>query len=341
MYYIGLDIHKKTISFCVKTADGTILEQGKIDARRETLEHWAARMPRPNSVAMEATMFTSWVYDFLVPRMDQVRVAHPAMLHAITAAKRKNDPLDASKITDLLRANLLPEAYMTPASIREQRTRLRFRTLVVRQTVQTKNRISGLLMEAGVEYNQGKLHQKAYFSQLLKDNTDLPEGLWSLLKLARNGVEFLNKMDRGLVQAIRKDALLKERIERLLTIPGVGPITALTWALEVGEIERFPNLAHAISYCGLCSAENNSAGIARRGPISKQRNHFLQTVLVEAAKLAPRWNPELARVYNEAKEKGNCNRATLAVARKLVAYLLAVDKRKTPFVREGAATAAA
>ena len=81
----------------------------------------------------------------------------------------------------------------------------------------------------------------------------------------------------------------------------------------------------------MCGAENSSGGKTERTPISKQRNKHLQTILVEAAKLAPRWNPDLALVYEREKQKGNRNRATLAVARKLVAYLMAVDREERPF----------
>ena len=81
-----------------------------------------------------------------------------------------------------------------------------------------------------------------------------------------------------------------------------------------------------MSYCGLTAASKSSAGNQQRGPISKQRNHWLQTTLIEAAKLSPRWNPQLAALHARELERGHCNRTTLAVARKLVAYLLAVDK---------------
>ncbi len=69
----------------------------------------------------------------------------------------------------------------------------------------------------------------------------------------------------------------------------------------------------------------------QRGPISKQRNPWLQTALIEAAKLAPRWNPQLAALHARELERGPRNRATLADARKLAAYLLAVDKQGQPF----------
>ena len=106
---------------------------------------------------------------------------------------------------------------------------------------------------------------------------------------------------------------------------------SLTWALEVGEVKRFPSMGQAASYSGLTSAQRGSAGQEQREPISKQRNKHLQTILIEAAKLAPRHNPQLAAVHERELQRGNRNRATLAVARKLVAYLMAVDKSGQPF----------
>src|ERR1700686_3463533 len=127
------------------------------------------------------------------------------------------------------------------------------------------------------------------------------------------------------------DPELAQRVARLMTISAVGVITALTWALEVGDPQRFPSCSDAMSYCGLTAALKSSAGKQQRGPISKQRNHWLQTTLIEAAKLAPRWNPQLAALHARELERGHRNRATLAVARKLVTYLLAVDKSGQAF----------
>ncbi len=134
------------------------------------------------------------------------------------------------------------------------------------------------------------------------------------------------------MSSLRRDPLLAERIERLRTVPGVGPITALTWALEMGEISRFRSIRHAISYCGLCGDQRSSAEKSIRTPLSKQRNKNIQFVLIEAAKLAPRHDHDLASLYAREKQKGNANQATLAVARKLVVYLMAVDRGQRDFV---------
>ena len=105
----------------------------------------------------------------------------------------------------------------------------------------------------------------------------------------------------------------------------------MTWALEVGDAKRFSSIKKAISYCGLCGAEKSSRSTVQRTPLSKQCNKNLQTTLIEAAKTAPRNSPELAMLYDKEKQKRNANRATLAVARKLVTYLMAVDRGQRNF----------
>jgi len=100
----------------------------------------------------------------------------------------------------------------------------------------------------------------------------------------------------------------------------------------VGDVQRFSSIKKAISYCGLCGAEKSSGNTVQRTPLSKQRNKHLQTTLIEAAKMAPRNSADLAMLYDKEKQKGNANRATLAVARKLVAYLVAVDRRQKEFL---------
>lgn len=332
MHYIGFDIHKKVISFCVKLADGTIVDQGMLRANRQTLTNWAGERKTPWHGAMEATLFTGWVYDHLLPYADELLVAHPAMLKAISAAKKKNDAADAEMIADLLRCNLLPVCYMAPEEHRNLRRVLRYRNFLVSEAIRMKNKTSGLLMEVGAEYTKSKLHGKKYFNELLDSLEHVPDSVCDLLKITRSNLETFTRLQKSLVCALRSDPLISQRVELLMSIPGVGEVTALTWVLEIGDPHRFNRISKAVSYCGLCSAQKQSAGKNQRGPISKQRNKHLQSVLIEAAKLAPRWNPQLAEVHERETTRGNRNRATLAVARKLVAYMLVVDKSGQPFI---------
>jgi transposase len=326
-HYVGLDVHKKIIAFCLKQADGRIVKEGTIPARRSALAAWEAQLPRPWLGAMEATLFTGWIYDFLLPRAQELKVGHSLMLRAICAAKKKNDRVDARKLADALRCDLLPECYMAPAEIRELRQVLRYRNLMVRESVRLQNKTAGLLMESGAEYDKKKLDGKKYFRELLATVEDVPDSVLELLRLNRSTQEVFDQNQRRLIRGLQEHPLLAERLKRLMTIPGIGEVTALTWALEVGDPGRFRSVKRAVSYCGLCSGQHESAGKNRRGPLSKQRNKHLQTILIEAAKLAPRWNEPLAREHAKALSRGaDCNQATLQVARKLVAFLLAVDR---------------
>lgn len=329
-HYIGLDIHKKWIFYCAKTKDGTAVEEGKIAATKPAVRNWAEQRSEPWMGGLEATMFSGWIYDELKPYAATLKVGHPAMLKAIAASKKKNDRVDARKIADLLRCDLLPECYMAPSWVRELRRVLRYRNLVVRQAVRLKNRMAGLLMEQGVSYDAARLHRKRYFGELLR-SLETPRSVLQLLRLSRASLEMFQSVERRLVRELEQNGKLRARVERLQTIRGVGPILALTWALEVAEVERFSSIDKAVSYCGLTSAQRESAGKEHRGPISKQRNRHLQTMLVEAAKLAPRWNPQLKALHERELARGNRNRATLAVARKLVAYLMAVDRSGQAF----------
>src|ERR1700722_265935 len=264
MYYIALDVHKKTISYCVKDASGQVHGEGKIGATRNDLDWWMKTLPQPWTVAMEATIFTGWIYDHLHPHASQVKVAHPVMLRAIALAKKKNDRIDAAKICDCLRCDFLPECHMASTAIRERRRTLRYRNLLVRQVVQMKNKTSTLLMEAGVSYNKQRLHKAGYFRELLATNPDINDGLGSLLRVCRETVVRLQRTESARVRSLERDPQLLVRVERLQTIPAVGPITALTWALEAGDVKRFSSIKKAVSYCGLCGAEKSSGNTTQR-----------------------------------------------------------------------------
>ena len=256
------------------------------------------------------------------------------MLRAIAAAKKKNDRIDAGKIADCLRCDFLPECHMATAEIRDRRRHaLRYRSLVLKQMVQMKNRVSGLLMETGVSYNKQRLHKVGYFAELMTANEDVHESIRPLLNLSRGMISRSQKLDYALVSSLERDPLLAQRLQNLRTVPGVGPITALTWALEIGDFTRFSSIKQAISYCGLMRrAKVSSAG-------QGDANADLQAAEQAFAKHADRSSQTgAARVTRAGRDpgqrtwkRGEPNRATLAVARKMVSYTPAVERRKQDF----------
>ncbi len=342
VHFVGLDVHKQVIAYCIKTPSGEIVREGTIAARRESLDQWVVTLPQPWHGGLEATMFSHWIYRHLEPHAAKLEMGHAARMKAITAGKKKSDKIDARTIADLLRCNLFPACFVISPELGALRQQLRFRGLLVQQRVRFKNKTAGLLMEAGVEYQRRRLHGQRYFQDLLQHHAEIGEHLRPLLEFNQREIQTLRRMDRQIIARLQQHPRLQARVKQLQTIAGVGQITALTWALEIATPQRFASLKRALSYCGLTSALRESAGRQMRGPLSKQRNRYLQSVLIEASKLAPRCNALLREVHRKALQKGaHKNRATLQVARKLVAYLLAADRAFSAQESLAAAPAAA
>ena len=131
-------------------------------------------------------------------------MAHPLMLRAIAASKKKNDRIDAGKIADCLRCDFLPECHMASTEIRDRRRTLRYRHLVVRQMVQMKNRVSGLLMESGVSYDKQRLHKMGYFTELLSTNEEISDSIRPLLRVGREHILRGQRLDRALVSSLER-----------------------------------------------------------------------------------------------------------------------------------------
>jgi transposase len=328
-YFAGLDVHKQVIAFCIKTADGKIVEEGKIEATRAGLDAWVEKMPKTEMWVggLETTLFSHWIYYQLKERGTNILMGHAARMKAICAGKQKSDKLDARTIADLLRCDMFPACWVISPELGALRRQMRFRRRVVEEQTRFKNFTAGLLMQRGVEYERRRLHGKRYFQDLMKANAWAGEELKPLLRFNREQIEMLGQMDQRLIGMLERHPLLKQRLAALEAIEAVGPVTALTWALETGTPTRFRSIKRAQSYAGLTSAFWESAGKQKHGPISKQRNAHLQSVLIEAAKLAPTHNEKLKAVYQKHRAAGaHENLATLEVARKLVGYLLAADR---------------
>src|SRR6058998_839346 len=146
MYYVGLDLHKKYITGCVLDSQGAVVaEQRRLPPVLETLLGWLAPVGQPVAVALEATLYWAWLHDRLTAAGYQVAVAHPQQVKLICHARCKTDPVDARKLADLLRTELLPAIWIPDAETRARRTLLRGRAWVVRTRTRVKARIQAYL----------------------------------------------------------------------------------------------------------------------------------------------------------------------------------------------------
>jgi len=146
MIWVGLDLHKRYITACaIDDAGAVVAEHRRLPTDPEVLLAWLGELGGPASVAMEATLYWAWLHDRLSEAGIAALAAHPYQVKLIWQARCKTDPLDARKLADLARTNLLPAIWVATPAVRAQRTLLRGRAYLVRMQTGVKNRIHGLL----------------------------------------------------------------------------------------------------------------------------------------------------------------------------------------------------
>lgn len=181
-----------------------------------------------------------------------------------------------------------------------------------------KNQLHALAM------SQGMCRKKKLFTEQGREElAGLPLGPWAsrrrqeLLEM----LEQLNGSIQELDRAVQEQADRHAQASRLMTHPGVGPVTALAFVLTLGPVERFRRSKQVVSYLGLNPRERSSGGHQHMGSISKQGNPMMRWLLVEAGQTAARLDPELHRSYPRLKFRRGGNVAKVAIARKLAVKL--------------------
>jgi len=242
-------------------------------------------------------------------------MAHPLAAKAISAGRVKNDSVDAKTLAHLLRTNLLPEAWIAPAEIREARRLVRMRVSLVRMRSRLKCQVHALCADAGVRVPVADLFGRGG-RDLLAGLTLRPitaRRLAASLRLTEDLGREILVADRELVALYRGD----ERIRRLMPIPGIGFLTATTIIAEVGDVSRFRSPEQLTSWTGLTPTERSSADHTRRGHISKQGSRWLRWAMVEAAAKVGQ-APGLKEFTAPIAERRGTKIARVALARRLL-----------------------
>jgi transposase len=224
------------------------------------------------------------------------------------------DKVDAAILAQLLRADLLPEAWIAPAKVRQLRALLRHRAGLVRLGTQLRNRIHAVAADFGYDRSASywtgpgrgwlaELDLPAASREIVTDCLAVIDGLAPLI----------DRIDGELRQHARADP----RVKVLTTLPGVGEFTALVMLAEIGDITRFGSARKLASWAGLTPAVRGSDLTVRHGHISKQGSAWLRWVLNQAAQTAKR-SPEFAAAYSSIAKRRGKKIATIAIARKLL-----------------------
>jgi transposase len=239
---------------------------------------------------------------------------HPLRCKAIASARLKNDKVDAEILAQLLRADLLPEAWIAPPAVRQLRALLRHRVQLVRLRTLLRNRIHAVLADHGHDRPAGCWSGpgREWLASL-----ELPAASREIVDdgLAMTGALQvpIDRLDTEIRQRARSDP----QVKALTQLPGVGPFTALVILAEIGDVSRFKSARKLASWAGLTPTVRGSDRVAHYGHISKQGSTWLRWVLCEAAQTAKR-SPEFAAGYQDIARRRGKKIATTAVARKLL-----------------------
>ncbi len=316
MRFFGIDVHSDFCEVAVHEA-GSTETVGQVKTRREDLEVLANSLGPDDWVALETTGNARRVAEILAANAGGVMIVDTRNLRAITHAKLKNDCVDARRLAELLAAGMLPGVWRCDEATRVRRRKIARRSQLVRGRTRATNQIHAALIRQleGRAPGRGVLAKKsrAWLAEL-----QLPADELMTVESCLREADFLAAEIAALDADLARDALADEQVRRLMTIPGVDMITALTVISCIGDVHRFPSPRHTVGYLGLDPRVRQSGSSpARHGHISKQGSAGARHVLCEAAHATMRSPGPLRAFGHRIQKRRGRQIATVAVARKL------------------------
>lgn len=320
MRWVGLDLHKRYITACALDEAGEVVaEHRRLAPDVDVLTQWLAGLGDAVTAAMEATLYWAWLHDQLSAAGFAAVAAHPYQVKLIWHARCKTDPIDARKLADLLRTNLLPTIWVPEAEVRARRKLLRGRAYLVRLRTSLKNRIHGHLTAENGRPPVTDLYGKAGRAWLATVQLS-PMGRLQidlLLEVVDALTERIGRLDHRVKRLVQHDPVA----QRLQTWPGIGPFGAALLLAEIGTIHRFGSAHELAAYAGLTPSTQSSGDKTRHGSVGRAGSPWLKWILIEivqSLKLAP--GPVGQQYQKLLRAKGKA-KATVAAARKLCCYL--------------------
>jgi len=252
--YVGMDVHRKRSQVAIVDEDGVQQRNRNLANDPAKLVPILGALPAGTPVAFEAAYGWGWLVELLEELELEPHLVHPSRCKAIASARLKNDKVDAATLAQLLRADLLPEAWIAPQQVRDLRALLRHRASLVRLSTSLKNRVHAVLADRGIGEDRGLWTGpgRAWLAGL-----DLPpipraivEDCCGLLDTLATPI---SRLEREIAALAKPDP----RVQALMALPGVGRLTAMTLVAEIGDIARFPTARKLCAWAGLTPAVRN------------------------------------------------------------------------------------
>src|SRR5262245_23389872 len=318
MTLVGCDLHSRKQQVAVlDTTTGEVLEQELVH-EGDAVERFYRALRPPVTIGIETTGYTQWFHALMHRLGHTVLVGEAAKIRAMVVRKTKTDRRDARHLLDLLRHDRFPSVWIPDPDTRDLRALVAHRVRLVRIRTMVKNGLQAIALN-----HRLALHSKLWSQRGLAQLTALRLPAHTTrrrddsLELLAWLTTPIDQLDEQIATAAAADPPAR----LLLTHPGVGPLTALTTALVLGPVQRFPDSKHVVSYVGLAPAINASADKQYLGTITKQGNALLRWVRGQAAPLAARADDDLRRRYFAILHRRGRPKAKVALARKLLVRL--------------------
>jgi len=328
MRFIGADLHKKSITFCVVeivAGKVTVCERQRMNCSEvERIDRFLASQT-PCQLVVEATIGYEWFASLAEQRAERVVLAHAGKLRVIAESTRKTDKIDAYVLAEFLARDMIPEAWRPTPRVRQHRSLVRRRSKVQSRITSIKNTMRAILTRYKADRKNlftrfGKLAVKQL--DLLEQERWLLDDLWEDLGQQS---ERLAKVDARLRDfAATAPAREAEARAVLASMPGVGPVTIETVLAELGDWRRFHNADAVVSFAGLDPGVRESDGRRKNLRLTKAGSPLLRWIMIQLAHRMKRISARWERLFEQISARAGKKKATCAIARRLLLVLYAM-----------------
>lgn len=329
--HCAVDLHGRNGFYGVVDENGRRIFKKRLPNSLETVlaELEPYRDDLADGVVIESTYNWYWLVDGLQDNGYRARLANPAAMEQYNGLKDADDETDTFFLTELSRLGILPEGYIYPREERPVRDLLRRRLLLVRQRTAHVLSFQNLIARQRGECISSNDIQKLWPNEVGQFFDDK-----RLVLMGQTNIEmirFLTKHIRTIEKTILPEVQLKPEYEKLLTVPGIGRILALTIMLETGDINRFKKVGNYSSYSRCVKATRKSDGKKKGDNNRKNGNRYLNWAYVEAANFMRRYSPEAKAWYQRKLRRSKSVVATKALASKICKACYFIIKDQVDF----------
>jgi transposase len=330
MHFVGVDLHKQTISVCVVIQVGTTRE---VTARRRfrcaDVERIFAFFEElgPFEIVVEATASYEWFVQLVEPMASRVLLAHPKKLRVIAESTKKSDKLDAQTLAEFLALDMIPLSWRPTPRVREHRTLVRLRYYTQQRITATKNKLRRVLADYNADIRPLFTKKgRRYLAQLGISDADRFHAELLLEELDQQ-IDRRKRIDRKLAEFALAGSIAEKEARRILrTIPGVAAVTTDVVLSEVGDIRRFSSQRKATAFAGLAPGVRESAGRAKHLGITKEGSRLLRWALVQTAWRLVNRTRRWSFLYNRLRHRTGAKKAIVALARRIWCVMVAMLK---------------